>query len=51
MLGEGLYVVGVEPGNCSAIEGRATARQRGDLPILAPGERRAYQLSVEIIST
>jgi Domain of unknown function (DUF4432) len=46
MLGTGTYVLGLEPANCSAIEGRAAARARGDLPVLAPGESREYRLEV-----
>ncbi|GGO94422.1 aldose 1-epimerase family protein [Wenjunlia tyrosinilytica] len=44
MLGEGAYVLGVEPANCPVIEGRARAREAGVLPVLAPGERRVYRL-------
>ncbi len=43
-MGQGAYVLGVEPANCSAIEGRAMARARNDLPHLEPGESRRYQL-------
>lgn len=49
MMGEGTYVLGIEPGNCSAVEGRATARARDDLPHLEPGESRRYTLDVEAI--
>jgi hypothetical protein len=49
MTGQGAYVLGIEPGNSSAIEGRAVARQRGDLPELAPGEQRNYWLEIKII--
>lgn len=49
-VGQGAYVVGLEPGNSSAIEGRAVARQRGDLPLLEPGEARQYRLQLEIAS-
>ena len=48
-MGEGEYVVGIEPGNSSAIEGRATARQRGDLPHLEPGEVRRYAIDLEVV--
>ncbi len=50
-MGEGVYVLGIEPGNSSAIEGRATARERGDLPHLNPGESRLYSLHLEVIET
>jgi len=49
MMGQGMYVLGIEPGNSSGIEGRATARQRDDLPHLSPGESRSYTLDVEVI--
>ncbi|WP_183086312.1 aldose 1-epimerase family protein [Mycetocola tolaasinivorans] len=38
MLGEGTYVLGLEPSNCPTITGRAAARAAGTLPVLAPGE-------------
>ena len=49
MMGEGMYVLGIEPGNCSGVEGRAVARQRDDLPHLEPGESRSYTLEVEVV--
>ena len=49
MMGEGTYVLGIEPGNSSGIEGRATARQRDDLPHLQPGESRRYVLELEVV--
>ena len=49
MMSEGAYVLGIEPANCSGIEGRAAARQRDDLPHLAPGESRTYILEVEVL--
>ncbi len=49
MMGQGTYVLGIEPANSSGIEGRAAARQRGDLPHLEPGESRRYTLAVEVI--
>jgi hypothetical protein len=45
MLGEGTYVVGIEPStNLSA--GRLDARQRGELIELDPGESRSYDLEL-----
>lgn len=44
MLGEGTYVVGLEPANCPVVFGRAAARAQGELPILEPGEERHYSL-------
>jgi len=49
MMGQGMYVLGIEPGNSSGIEGRAMARQRGDLPHLQPGESRRYTLEVTVL--
>ena len=45
MLGEGIYVVGIEP--CTnRPAGRLDDRARGELIELAPGERRAYDLEL-----
>jgi hypothetical protein len=49
MMGQGTYVLGIEPANCGVIQGRATARAKGQLPHLAPGESRRYVLDVEVI--
>jgi len=49
MMGEGAYVVGVEPANSSGIGGRADARAKGDLPMLAPGETRVYAIDLEVV--
>jgi hypothetical protein len=49
MMGEGAYVVGVEPVNCDGVGGRASARQLGQLPFLEPGESRRYRLDLEVI--
>jgi hypothetical protein len=48
MMGQGAYVLGVEPANCGVLQGRATARKQGDLPILHPGEQRDYWLEIEL---
>lgn len=48
MMGQGAYVLGIEPANSTAIAGRAVARERGDLPHLEPGETRRYRLRFEI---
>lgn len=47
MMGEGLYVVGLEPGNCH-VEGRVKEMERGSLQLLQPGETRHYQLEIEL---
>ena len=51
MMGQGLYVLGVEPANSSGMQGRASARQSGDLPYLAPGESRRYALELEVVES
>lgn len=48
MMGEGLYVVGLEPANCH-VGGRCQEREMGSLPVLAPGESRNYRLEVQLI--
>jgi hypothetical protein len=45
MLGEGTYVVGVEP-STNRTAGRLDARERGELIELQPGEKRAYDLEL-----
>ena len=48
MMGEGAYVLGIEPANSSGINGRAAARQSGDLAYLAPGQSVTYDIAFEI---
>jgi hypothetical protein len=50
MMGQGAYVLGIEPANSSGVEGRAVARQRNDLPVLQPDEERYYALSFEVLT-
>ncbi|MEK3723959.1 aldose 1-epimerase family protein [Paenibacillus sp. FSL H8-0034] len=45
--GKGAYVLGIEPGNAST-EGRAVHRERGTLPMLAPGEQKSYTFCIEL---
>jgi hypothetical protein len=45
MMGEGMYVVGLEPANCH-VEGRAKERERGTLVMLQVGEQRRYGLEI-----
>ena len=45
MLGEGTYVVGLEPAT-NRTAGRLDARGRGELIELGPGERRTYDLEL-----
>jgi hypothetical protein len=49
MMGEGLYVVGVEPANCH-VEGRVSERERGTLQVLAPEETRRYRIGISFES-
>jgi hypothetical protein len=49
MMGEGAYVAGIEPANCNGLGGRKATREKGNLPILQPGESRQYHLDFEII--
>ncbi|GAC1591178.1 MAG: aldose 1-epimerase family protein [Chitinophagaceae bacterium] len=46
--GEGEYVTGLEPGTNPPV-GQAKARQRGTLIQLAPGEKKLYDLEIEIL--
>jgi len=46
MVGEGLYVVGLEPANCH-VAGRAAERAAGTLPFLQPQEERKFTLEME----
>jgi Domain of unknown function (DUF4432) len=48
MLGEGTYVVGIEP-STNRTAGRLDARLRGELIELQPGERRAYDLELGVL--
>ena len=45
MLGEGTYVVGIEP-STNRMAGRLDARRRGELILLRAGERRTYDLEL-----
>ncbi|MFZ5515938.1 MAG: aldose 1-epimerase family protein [Candidatus Zhuqueibacterota bacterium] len=48
MPGAGVHVLGIEPANCW-VEGRAVERQRGTLVQLNPGEKKFYDLEIEIL--
>lgn len=48
MMGEGDYVMGIEPGNCLG-GGRTAVRQSGKLEWLQPGEIREFSIEVEIL--
>jgi hypothetical protein len=47
-MGQGTYVMGMEPANCRG-DGRANARERGELRELAPGERQEYHLEIGVL--
>jgi hypothetical protein len=49
MLGEGMYVTGIEPGNCY-VSGRAVERDQGRLEYLPPLESRRYRIEIGLIS-
>jgi hypothetical protein len=48
MMGEGLYVVGMEPANCR-VWGRAKEREAGMLQFLEPGEEREFELEFGVV--
>lgn len=48
MMGEGEYVVGMEPGNCFPL-GRKREREEGRLVTLKPGETRKITLEIGIV--
>jgi hypothetical protein len=48
-MGEGEYVLGMEPANC-LVAGRAEERKNGTLEYLEPGEIRNFDLVVELVS-
>ncbi|HID12192.1 MAG TPA: DUF4432 family protein [Candidatus Latescibacteria bacterium] len=50
MMGEGTYVVGLEPANCW-VEGRAEAKKRGELLFLNPMERRRFHLEIGVVDS
>jgi len=49
MMGEGEYVMGLEPCNCLA-EGRARTREAGMLERLAAGEERTFGIEAEFLT-
>jgi hypothetical protein len=48
MMGQGLYVVGMEPSN-SRLDGRAKLRAAGALEFLAPGEEREFMVQIGVL--
>ena len=49
-MGEGDYVVGMEPANC-LVEGREVDRAVGRLQFLEPGESRPYHLEIGVLAS
>jgi hypothetical protein len=49
MMGQGTYVVGLEPANCY-VAGRAAEREAGTLEMLKPGEEKSVSLRVSVLS-
>ena len=49
MMGEGMYVLAIEPMNCNPLPGRAAMRSQKTLPYLEPGECRSYALELEVV--
>ncbi|MGD0612768.1 MAG: aldose 1-epimerase family protein [Anaerolineales bacterium] len=49
MMGEGLYVLAIEPMNCNPLGGRSVMRQKKALPYLEAGESRVYTLELEVV--
>jgi hypothetical protein len=47
MMGQGTYVLGLEPANCRA-GGRSQERNRGTLQSLQPGEQREFNVEIEV---
>ena len=48
MMGQGIYVVGLEPGNCW-VQGRAHDRASGVLQFLEPGESMVTSLEIGVL--
>jgi len=48
MMGQGTYVLGIEPANCEGMHGRAEARENNSLVNLNPGESRSYTFNIEV---
>ncbi len=47
--GKGEYTVGLEPGTNPPV-GQSRARQQNELIMLAPGEKRKYELEIEVLT-
>ena len=49
MMGQGQYVVGIEPANCMGMAGRSSARENQSLPYLAPGETQKFEIELTVL--
>jgi len=50
MVGQGTYVMGLEPANCHLM-GRGEERKQGRLPMLAAGETRTHHLEIGVLTS
>lgn len=50
MVGEGTYVMGLEPANCHVM-GRGEERRQNRLPMLAAGESVTHHLQIEVLTS
>lgn len=50
MVGQGTYVMGLEPANCHVM-GREEERRQGRLPMLAAGETRTHHLEISVLTS
>ena len=48
MMGEGTYVMGIEPANCG-VGGRESERRSGTLEFLDPGEERRFEVQIRVL--
>ena len=48
MMGEGEYVMGLEPGNCNP-DGRDKMRESGKLEILESGETKTHRIKFKFV--
>ncbi|HTO93305.1 MAG TPA: aldose 1-epimerase family protein [Bacteroidota bacterium] len=48
MMGEGTYVLGIEPANCGVL-GRESERRAGTLEFLDPGEERRFEVQISVV--
>lgn len=49
MMGQGIYVCGLEPGNCGVL-GRAKEREAGTMQFLNPGETKEIELEIRVLT-